>query len=76
MLSDSQLREYAENGFLALGRVMSDDQLHALQARVDDLTGGPTPNERIGYQTKRRFGSARAPMRNTPGKVRPTTTAS
>jgi ectoine hydroxylase-related dioxygenase (phytanoyl-CoA dioxygenase family) len=55
MLSDSQLGEYAENGFLALGKVMSDDQLHALQARVDDLTGGSTPNERIGYQTEKAF---------------------
>ena len=29
--------------------------LHALQARVDDLTGGSTPNERIGYQTEKAF---------------------
>ncbi len=62
MLSNSQLREYAENGFPSLGRVMSDDQLHALQTRVDDLTGGPIPNDRIGYQTEKAFRNREGPQ--------------
>ena len=50
MLNDSQLRHLREEGYLRLGRVISDGQLAALQHRLDDLTQGRIRNEKIGFQ--------------------------
>ena len=50
MLNDSQLKHLREEGYLRLGRVMSEGQLAALQQRVDDLTQGRIRNEKIGFQ--------------------------
>ena len=53
MLNDSQLRHLCEEGYLRLGRVISDGQLAALQQRLDDLTQGRIRNEKIGFQLER-----------------------
>ena len=50
MLNDSQLRHLREEGYLRLGRVMSDGQLVALQQRLDDLIQGRIRNEKIDFQ--------------------------
>lgn len=39
-LSDEQWQQYEEQGYLVLGRIMSDDALAALQQRIDDIMLG------------------------------------
>jgi len=50
MLTEAQVQQFEAEGYLALGQVASDDQLAKLQQRLDDLTLGSLPNERIQYQ--------------------------
>jgi phytanoyl-CoA hydroxylase len=49
-LSEHQLTEFQEQGFLKLGYVAADEQLHALQTRIDDLMMGCMPNDGIWFQ--------------------------
>ena len=53
MLNDSQLKQFHEEGYQRLGRVMSDVQLTALQQRLNDLTQGRIRNEKIGFQLEK-----------------------
>mgnify|MGYP000427460839 CR=1 FL=1 len=53
MLNDSQMAQLREEGYLRLGRVMSDGQLAVLQQRLDDLTQGRIRNEKIGFQLEK-----------------------
>ncbi len=39
-LTDDQWRQYAEDGYLFLGKVLGDGELSALQARIDDVMLG------------------------------------
>src|SRR4051812_16051075 len=39
-LSDRQWRQFDEQGYVNLGRVLSDDDLAALQQRIDDIMLG------------------------------------
>lgn len=39
-ISDGQWRFYDENGYVKLGRIVNDDQLKALQQRIDDVMLG------------------------------------
>ena len=50
MLNVSQVSALHEDGYVRLGRVMSEAQLAALQCRLDDLTQGRIRNEKIGFQ--------------------------
>lgn len=50
MLSEYQWREFQEQGFLKLGRVGTEEQLRALQTRIDALMLGRVPNEGIWFQ--------------------------
>ena len=40
LLTEDQWAEYEENGFLRLGRVVSDESLHRLQSRIDAIMLG------------------------------------
>ncbi len=55
MLTEAQLQEFEDQGYLALGQIASDAQLSQLQQRLDDLTLGSLHNERITYQIERKL---------------------
>lgn len=42
-LTDSQWEQYERDGFLKLGKVLSDEELSALQTRIDDIMLGNAP---------------------------------
>lgn len=50
MLTDEQLRFYDENGYLRLGRILSEDELRALQRRIDDIMLGRVVYEGMFFQ--------------------------
>lgn len=50
MLSPEQLEAYAESGYLRLGKVMSDAELHALQSRIDDIMLGRVVYDGMFFQ--------------------------
>lgn len=49
-VSDQQWRDYAEQGFLHLGELLSVDELEALRTRADDLALGRVTNSRVEMQ--------------------------
>ncbi|NUP99620.1 MAG: phytanoyl-CoA dioxygenase family protein [Armatimonadetes bacterium] len=50
MLTDTQMRQWEEDGFVRLGQVMSDAQLEALRARIDDIMLGRIRYEGMYFQ--------------------------
>src|SRR5690606_10434820 len=50
MLTDEQLRFYDENGYLRLGRILTKDELRALQRRIDDIMLGRVVYEGMFFQ--------------------------
>ena len=44
-LTDSQWEQYEREGFLRLGRVLSDDELNALRERIDAIMLGTSPTD-------------------------------
>jgi len=40
MITDAQWRQFEEDGYLVLGKLLSDDDLAALQGRIDDIMMG------------------------------------
>jgi phytanoyl-CoA hydroxylase len=43
MIEAAQWREFEENGYVNLGKLLSDDELEALQTRIDDIMLGRAP---------------------------------
>ena len=52
MLNDTQFETFRREGYLHLGRLMSDAALEALQQRMDDLTSGKVVNEGLSFQSE------------------------
>lgn len=50
MLTEPNMLKFRKDGYLALGQVASDAQIHRLRQRLDDLTLGSMHNHRIQYQ--------------------------
>jgi phytanoyl-CoA hydroxylase len=50
MLTPEQHRFYDEQGYLPLGKTLSDDELHALQARIDDIMLGRVVYDGMFFQ--------------------------
>jgi len=50
MLTAEQMRQWADDGYVRLGQVMTDDQLAALQARIDDIMMGRVVYEGMFFQ--------------------------
>ena len=42
-LSDSQWEQYQTEGYLRLGKILTDEELGALQRRMDDIMLGKAP---------------------------------
>ena len=57
MFSEDERREWEERGYLRLGQVGSDEQIAAMQRRIDDLMLGRVPTERIWFQLDSETGS-------------------
>jgi hypothetical protein len=43
LISDEQWQQYERDGYIRLGKVLSDSELHALQTRIDDIMLGKAP---------------------------------
>jgi hypothetical protein len=52
VLNDTQFETFRHEGYLHLGRLMSDAALEALQKRMDDLTSGKVVNEGLSFQSE------------------------
>lgn len=50
MLTNDQLALFQDQGYLRLGRLLTSEELSALQQRIDDLMMGRLPNERFYFQ--------------------------
>jgi len=68
-LSHEQWAQFEQEGYLRLGKVVSDDQLHALQQRIDDIMLGTAPvdYDKIMMQLDRIPGETDAPGPQTKG---------